>query len=128
MRETPSDRLTVAELPDLSDSVQVAEFAHTFDGYRHFGEAYEERLSALRRRWESDGALPDDLDDLRACLFLEHRRERLVELDDVFTVWDRDGSLIHKADPDRVTPQRAEQERFKRALVSGISALVGERG
>ena len=32
MNETPSDGLTVADLPDLSDPVEVAEFAHTFDG------------------------------------------------------------------------------------------------
>lgn len=124
MRETPSDRLAREDLPDRSDSIQVAEFAHTFDGYRHFGDAYEERLTAIRRRWEQDGTLPDDIDDLRACLFLEHRRERFVELDDVFSVWDRDGNLIHEADPERVTPARREQERFKRALVGRIEVLL----
>ena len=127
MRETPSDRLTVADLPDPNDSTAVVESAHTFDGYRHFGERYEERLSAARGRWEADEVLPVDLDDLRACLFLEHRRERFVELDDVFSVWDREGNLIHEADPQRVTPARAEQERFKRALVEEIGELLASR-
>ena len=70
MNEISSDRLTAGDLPDTGEQTEVAEFAHTFDGYRHFGEGYEERLNAIRRRWKADGTLPDDLDDLRACLFL----------------------------------------------------------
>ena len=111
MNEVPSNRLSPAELPDRGDSTQVAEFAHTFDGYRHFGESYEERMVAVRRRWESSGTLPAELDDLRACLFLDHRRERFVELDDVLSIWNADGTLVHEADPERITPQRREQGR-----------------
>ena len=85
MDELPTDRLQSADLPDPDDSIQVAEFAHTFDGYRHFGgtDAAIERMEAIRRTWEQDGTLPAEIDDLRACLFLEHRRERFVEHDDV---------------------------------------------
>jgi hypothetical protein len=128
MNEVPSNRLSAADLPDRNGSTQVAEFAHTFDGYRHFGESFEERMDEVRKRWESNGTLPDKLDDLRACLFLEHRRERFVELDDVFSVWDADGRLIHEADPERITPERREQERYKGALVTRIAALLSERG
>ena len=130
MNELPTDRLTAADLPDPVDSTQVAEFAHTFDGYRHFGGTHEaiERMEAVRRRWEQDGTLPADLDDLRACLFLEHRRERFVEHDDVFTVWDADGTLIHEADPERVTPARREQQRYKLALLDRIAALLAGEG
>ena len=77
---------------------------------------------------EHAGTLPADIDDLRACLFLEHRRERFVEHDDVFTVWDRDGNLVHEADPERVTPARRAQERYKRALLARIAALLGGPG
>ena len=124
MNEISSDRLSAGDLPDTDDQTEVAEFAHTFDGYRHFGEAYEEGLGAVRGRWKSDGSLPEDIDALRACLFLERRRERFVELDDVFTVWDRDGNVKHEADPERVTPARREQERFKRAHVDRIGVLL----
>ncbi len=127
MKEVPSHELTVADLPDPENQPEVAEFAHTFDGYRHFADRYEERMSVVRQRWEADGTLPDDLDDLRACLFLEHRRERFVELDEVFTIWDPDGTLVHEADPERITPARREQERYKRALLARIAVLLDER-
>ena len=128
MKEVPSDQLTVADLPDPEDRSKLAEFAHTFDGYRHFADRYEERMSAVRQRWETDGTLPDDLDDLRACLFLEHRRERFVELDDVFSIWDPDGTLVHEADPERITPERAAQDRYRSAVVARIAARIDERG
>jgi hypothetical protein len=127
VNEVPSHQLTVADLPDPEDRSRLAEFAHTFDGYRHFGEGYEERMNAMRERWETEGTLPDDLDDLRACLFPEHRRERFVELDDVFTAWDPDGSLVHEADPERVTPERAAQDRYRSAVVARVAALLDER-
>ena len=127
MKETPSHQLTAADIPDPEDRSALAEFAHTFDGYRHFSERYEERMNAVRERWEADGTLPDDLDDLRACLFLEHRRERFVELDDVISIWDPDGTLVHEADPERVTPERAAQDRYRSAVVARIAELLDER-
>ncbi len=108
----------------------LIEFAHSFDGYRHFGglDAAIERTDAVRSRWEECGTLPGDVDDLRACLFCEYRRERFVEHDDVFSVWDRDGNLVHEADPDRVTPARRAQELYKRAVFDRIAQLLVERG
>ena len=59
-----------------------------------------------------------------AC-FCEYRRERFVEHDDGFSVWDRDGALIHEADPNRVTPACAEQERYNRAVFDRIAQRPG---
>jgi hypothetical protein len=60
-----------------------------------------------------------------ACLFCEYRRERFVEHDDGFSVWDRDGALIHEADPNRVTSACAEQERYNRAVFDRIAQRPG---
>jgi len=75
MNELPTEKLAAAHLPEPG-SAQLAEFAHTFDGYRHFGglEPAIERMEDARRRWEADSTLPDRIDDIRACLFIEFRR------------------------------------------------------
>jgi hypothetical protein len=52
---------------------EINEFAHTFDGYAHFGEAWGARFNAVRQDYVANGQLPADIDDLRACLFLEFR-------------------------------------------------------
>lgn len=52
-------------------SKRYAAFAHTFNGYEHFGESWGERLNEARSNWEETGELPAEIDDLRACLFLK---------------------------------------------------------
>ncbi len=57
---------------------RLAEFALTFDGYKHFGGF--ERLSAMAHgtatAWRTTGALPEALEEARGALFFEQRRHR----------------------------------------------------
>lgn len=46
---------------------QIAEFAHTFNGYAHFGEGWGEQFNAVRERYFETEELPDDVDGLRAA-------------------------------------------------------------
>jgi len=108
--------LTDADLAEPA-SPELTDFAHTFDGYRHFGglEAAIARMEGVRRRWEAEGTLPDEVDDLRVCLFLECRPERFVEMDDLVKISNADGTVVHEADPSLTTPARRAQKRYKRA-------------
>ena len=101
-------------------------FAHRFDGYRHFGgsDAAVARTNSIRAQWADDGALPASVDDLRACLWVEARRERFVEFDDVVPVKAPDGTVVHEPDPSRETLGRRVQEHFKRALATRIVGLL----
>jgi hypothetical protein len=54
-----------------ADWEEIAAFSATFDGYTHFGEPLGARFNEVRDRFAAIGDLPDDVDDLRACLFLE---------------------------------------------------------
>lgn len=67
----PSRRaLTIHDIPSPEASVEeIAEFAHSFDGYK--AEKSPEACAALANR-----RFDDTLDDLRSCLFFEHRRWR----------------------------------------------------
>jgi hypothetical protein len=69
------DGLTLDDVPRVDGPWQeINEFAHTFDGYAHFGEAWGERFNAVRQDYVENGQLPAAIDDLRACLFLEFGR------------------------------------------------------
>ncbi len=52
---------------------QVEEFALTYDGYAYWSHVAELAGRSLQQ-WTRTGTLPDDLDELRACLFFEERR------------------------------------------------------
>jgi hypothetical protein len=80
--EITNDELRRDHLPSQSDDQLVwISFALKFDGYSEKGgfdqcAAFAEKT---RTRWESSGALPSDLSDLRAALYFEQRRWRWSE-------------------------------------------------
>lgn len=57
---------------------EIDQFALTYNGYQHFGDDWGARLRRIRDTYDRNSALPQDLGDLRACLFLEQRREHFV--------------------------------------------------
>lgn len=66
-------------VPDAEASwTDVSEFALTFDGYEVYDNA--ERLGEFANhtieQWKRTGEIPQNLTDLRACLFFEQRRFR----------------------------------------------------
>ena len=71
---------------------------------------------ADRERYVRSGReLPDDVDDLRACLFLELRNGRLGDGDDVtFSEPDAQGSIYVISNPQFET---SPTQRFRRAIV-----------
>jgi len=66
-----ADQLFALAIPVDADWAVVNAFAHTIDGYMHFGDAWGERLAAAH-----GGELPEDVDDLHALLFLQFRADR----------------------------------------------------
>ncbi len=54
----------------------IAEFALTFDGYEALGDRTGDLANATKHKWTETRALPDDLIELRSCLFFEQRRYR----------------------------------------------------
>lgn len=122
---TPSSKLRPEDVPSGS----LAAFAFSFDGYAHFGstEAAMRRAAEIRAGWAAAGRLPENVEDLRACLFVEFRRERFVDLDGTARVTRSDGTVLHEPDPSKETPARAEQERYKRALAAHIADMLRRR-
>ncbi|MFD7842431.1 hypothetical protein ACFV4K_05800 [Nocardia sp. NPDC059764] len=69
------NRVPAAEASDG----EFIEFAHTYNGYEAFSttpEGLGETVGEVRLIWNRLGELPDDLNLLRACLFLEVRGHR----------------------------------------------------
>lgn len=65
--------------PDNGDEQAFAKFAHTYSGYVTFGDRPEDLAPAVRKvwvAWDETGELPNDLDLLRGCLFLQVRGHR----------------------------------------------------
>jgi hypothetical protein len=54
----------------------IAEFALTFDGYQALGDRTGDLANGAKHEWSENRALPDDLVELRSCLFFEQRRYR----------------------------------------------------
>ena len=70
MRSIPSDDLSSDDLPgDGASLSELIKFAHTFDGYKHWG-SFEKCAEIANSRDHSS------LDSLRTCLFFEARRWR----------------------------------------------------
>ena len=80
------------------------EFAMTYNAYELHDDGFA-LLACVRERWEQTRDLGDDVDHLRACLFLEARDYRVVQ-----------GGLFH-------TP--FERDPFVYELVSRIRHLSG---
>jgi hypothetical protein len=75
MNIIPSDKLTVDMLPGVgADRQAFIKLAYTFNGYEALEDCAEfaNRASAV---FKEDGTLPGSLDELRACLFYEHRAD-----------------------------------------------------
>jgi hypothetical protein len=70
----PNDQLRPEHVPGPGSPWEDVEaFALTYDGYAYWSDVAELATRA-RQRWTRHGALPDGLDELRACLFYEGRR------------------------------------------------------
>lgn len=125
--DLPAQPVPVDEARTLGELIgngDLARFAHTFDGYEHFGERWGAILTARHEEWLEAGTLPRDVDALRGLLFLTFRQERFVELDDAVTIRDADDRVVHAAQPDLITDARREHERFKHALLAKLRELV----
>jgi len=75
-RSVPHRSLTREDLPDpRADFEDIVAFAYGFDGYARFGlEGCGELANRTVTAYLRDRRLPDDLDELRACLYFEARR------------------------------------------------------
>jgi len=104
---------------------QIAEFAHTFNGYAHLGEAWGEKFNAVRERYFETEELPDDVDELRACLFCEFRMDRFSWGDDVsLSEADAEGVRHIINNPDfESTPT----QRYRRAVLDRLRELLARQ-
>ena len=104
---------------------QIAEFAHTFNGYAHFGEAWGEQFNVVRERYLETEELPNDVDDLRACLFCEFRMDRFSWGDDV-TLSEADAEGVRHIinNPDF---ESSPTQRYRRAVLDRLRELLGQR-
>jgi hypothetical protein len=101
---------------------QIAEFAHAFDGYAHFGNDWGEHVSAVRERYFASGDLPHGLDDLRACLFCEFRMDRFTWGDDVMLSEPDAEGVRHIVDnPDF---ESSPTQQYRRAIIACIRELL----
>lgn len=122
-RSEPEGALRSDEVPTPdADWQRIADFAHTFDGYAHFGEEWGERFNAVRERYFESGELPDAIDDLRACLFLEFRADRFTWGDDV-TLSEADEKRVRHviANPDF---ERSPTQQYRRAIIAEVRRLL----
>lgn len=106
MDPIPNERLRPRDIPaDGARVHEIERFALTYNGYEHAGsiQACADLTSGVRQRYLAHGELPDDLGDLRACLFFEQRTWR----------W------MHEL------PDDPETRRFVDALLAGIRGHVG---
>jgi len=80
-RSVPHRSLTRDDVPDpRADFEDIVAFAYRFDGYARLGvEGCGELANRTLAAYLRDRSLPDDLDELRACLFFEARRWIVLE-------------------------------------------------
>jgi hypothetical protein len=80
-RSVPHRSLVRDDVPDPRDDFEaIVSFAYTFDGYARYGmEGCGALANATLSRFLADRSLPDDLDELRACLYFEARRWIVLE-------------------------------------------------
>ena len=126
-RVDPQHALRISDIPTVDAPwEQIAEFAHTFDGYAHFGSDWGEHLSAVRERYFATGDLPSDLDDLRGCLFLEFRRDRFTWGDDVMLSEPDEHAVRHIVE--NPSFDRSSTQEYRRAIVARIRELLASSG
>lgn len=104
---------------------RIADFARTFDGYAHFGEAWGERFNAVHESYFETEELPDDVDDLRACLFLEFRADRFTWGDDVMLSEPDSEGVRHIVDDPHFTS--SPTQRYRRAILARLRQLLHDR-
>lgn len=75
------EALTADHFPRRGAGLEdIIRFAYTFDGYAHYGmEACAALANAALSAYYHHETLPDDLTELRACLFFEARRWTLYQ-------------------------------------------------
>lgn len=79
MEEIPNSALKDNMLPERSSNwPEISSFAHTFNGYEHWGsfEKCGNIANIILEEYKTSGKLPAKLTDLRTCLFFETRRWR----------------------------------------------------
>lgn len=101
---------------------RISEFAHSFSGYAHFGKHWGARISAVRDRYVETGELPDAIDDLRACLFLEFRADRFTWGDDV-TLSDPVSEGVRHVVPNPDF-ESSPTQRYRRAVIAKIRDVL----
>ncbi|MHB8439882.1 MAG: hypothetical protein ACYDD4_12080 [Acidimicrobiales bacterium] len=70
----PNALLSSEDVPHRGCSAQdLGHFAASYDGYKYWSDVNELGERA-RRQWRTRGTVPQGLDQLRGCLFAEHRR------------------------------------------------------
>ena len=104
MKEISNRDLKLYLLPkEGADWLKISGFAHSFNGYEHWGsfEKCGDVANSIRDEYKTTGELSTNLTDLRTCLFFEARRWR-----------------HYGYDPDE------EAMRYIHALMEGIRACV----
>lgn len=101
----------------------IAKFAMTFGGYGYFDGMDDPVRAAVGRQWMADGTLPDDIDLLRAILFVDFRIDRFTYGDEV-TLSEPDAEGVRHVlnNPDFEETLTA---RYRRALVGRVRELAG---
>lgn len=76
-----NDKLEPATFPKRRDPFDtIVKFAYTFDGYAHFGmEKCAELANTSLSNFYHSQVVPEDINELRACLFFEARRWTLYK-------------------------------------------------
>ena len=82
MDEIASQDLRITDIPDPVDFQGILRFAHTYDGYQNFAGSAEcgDFANKFSNQYHENKTLPEDLTDLRTCLFYEARRLRFVTM------------------------------------------------
>ena len=77
-REILNEDLKLKDLPENVTPLNIFwSFCHTFNGYEAFnGMDCGLMANAALQTWEKERRLPQDLSELRGCLFFEARRWR----------------------------------------------------
>ena len=79
MNEIHNSKLKVQVIPQPGAGwVEISGFAHSFNGYEHWGsfEKCGDVANSIRDVYKASGELSTNLTDLRTCLFFEARRWR----------------------------------------------------
>lgn len=74
--------------PDLDDAWRrFSRFALTYDGYAKLGDHCAQLANQWARTYRESASVPDNADEVRACLFYEQRRWRHFERSPDAAAW-----------------------------------------